>query len=44
VIEVANLNWTGSSLYQPRMLKILEDKAPEDCRFDQFKIYSREMR
>jgi ATP-dependent DNA ligase len=43
VIEVAYLYWTGTSLYQPRMVRIREDKQPEECTLDQFRPYSREV-
>lgn len=42
VIEVNFLNWTGTRLYQPRMMKIREDKLPQECLTDQFRPYSRE--
>lgn len=42
VIEVAYLyREPGGVLVQPRMLRVREDKAPEDCREDQFPEYSR---
>jgi len=43
VIEVKYLYWTGVSLYQPRMLRIREDKQPHECLTDQFSAYSREV-
>lgn len=43
VIELMYLYWTGSSLYQPRMVRIREDKAAFDCTFEQFEAYSREV-
>lgn len=41
VIEIAYLYWTGSSVYQPRMLKVRDDKRPEDTGLAQFRPYSR---
>lgn len=41
VVEVAYLYWTGSSLYQPRLMRKRFDKLPGDCRADQFRDYSR---
>jgi ATP-dependent DNA ligase len=41
VIEVAYLYWTGSSLYQPRMIKVRKDRLIADCTIDQFRPYSR---
>ena len=43
VIEVAYLYWTGTVTYQPRMVRVREDKAPEECTLDQFQPYSREV-
>lgn len=42
VIEVNYLFWTGSNLYQPRMMRRRTDKAARDCRLDQLPTYSRE--
>jgi ATP-dependent DNA ligase len=42
VIEVAYLYWTGSSLYQPRMLRVRTDKSGPECDLAQFPAYSRE--
>lgn len=44
VIEVAYLYWTGESMYQPRMIKIRNDKASEQCRSNQFPEYNRLVR
>jgi ATP-dependent DNA ligase len=41
VIEVAYLYWTGSRLYQPRMMRVRDDKAAADCDLSQFPVYSR---
>lgn len=41
VIEVNYLYWTGSSLYQPRLVRLRPDKAPDECSIDQFRSYSR---
>lgn len=44
VIEVAFLFFTDAgTLYQPRMLKIRDDKAAAECTLDQFRVYSRAM-
>ena len=43
VIEVAYLYWTGETTYQPRMVRVREDKNPEDCVMSQFPTYSREL-
>lgn len=43
VIEVAYLYWTGDTTYQPRMVRVREDKAAELCTIDQFPVYSREL-
>lgn len=45
VIEVAYLYRSpqGGGLIQPRMVRVREDKTPEDCRMDQFPAYSREV-
>lgn len=43
VIEVAYLYWTGGTTYQPRMVRVREDKNPEDCQMSQFPAYSREL-
>ena len=43
VIEVAYLYWTGGTTYQPRMVRVREDKRPEDCQMSQFPAYSREL-
>ena len=43
VIEVAYLYWTGGTTYQPRMVRVREDKNPEDCGISQFPTYSREL-
>lgn len=42
VIEVAYLYWTGGTTYQPRMMRIRDDKPVVDCTADQFRPYSRE--
>lgn len=42
VIEVAYLYWTGSTTYQPRMVRVRHDKAARECGMDQFRDYSRE--
>ncbi len=41
VIEVAYLNWTGTKLYQPRMLQVRYDKDASDCLMEQFPEYSK---
>jgi ATP-dependent DNA ligase len=41
VIECTILYWTGESLYQPRMMRVRDDKPARDCTFEQFKPYSR---
>lgn len=41
VIEVNYLYWTGSSLYQPRMTRVRDDKPAVDCLLSQFPAYSR---
>lgn len=43
VVEVQFLYWTGSSLYQPRLVRIREDKSTLQCTLDQFKPYTREV-
>lgn len=43
VIEVAYLYWTGTNVYQPRMLRVRTDKSPAECGLDQFPAYSREI-
>lgn len=43
VVEMMFLYLTGAGvLYQPRMVRIREDKAPQECTFDQFRSYTRE--
>lgn len=42
VVEVNYLNWTGTSLIQPRIVRKRADKNPEDCTIEQFSTYSRE--
>lgn len=42
VIEVNYLFWTGTNLYQPRMMRKRTDKAARDCHLDQLPTYSRE--
>src|SRR5699024_2813880 len=42
VIEVNYLFWTGTNLYQPRMMRKRTDKAARDCHLDQLPEYSRE--
>ena len=42
VIEVAYLYWTGGTTYQPRMVRVRDDKPVADCTADQFRPYSRE--
>lgn len=41
VVELNYLYWTGGALYQPRMMRVRDDKDPEDCSTDQLKPYSR---
>jgi ATP-dependent DNA ligase len=41
VIEVAYLNWTGTKLYQPRFLRVRDDKGQVDCLMEQFPEYSK---
>jgi ATP-dependent DNA ligase len=41
VIEVNYLYWTGSSIYQPRMVKLRPDKVAADTDLAQFRSYSR---
>jgi ATP-dependent DNA ligase len=41
VIEVNYLYWTGSRVYQPRMMRVREDKTASACSTDQFRSYSR---
>jgi ATP-dependent DNA ligase len=41
VIEINFLYWTGGAVYQPRMVRIREDKAEGECTVDQFGPYSR---
>jgi ATP-dependent DNA ligase len=41
VVEVAYLYFTGSSVYQPRMVRRRFDKMPRDCTMDQLGAYSR---
>jgi ATP-dependent DNA ligase len=41
VIEVRYLYWTGEALYQPRMVRIRDDKNPAECTLAQFPAYSR---
>jgi ATP-dependent DNA ligase len=43
VIEVNYLYFTGTSLYQPRLVRVREDKPATDCTWDQFPTYSREV-
>lgn len=43
VIEVAYLYWTGDTTYQPRMVRVRQDKPAELCTIDQFPTYSREL-
>lgn len=43
VIEVAYLYWTGQSLYQPRLLRVRDDKPREECEMAQFAAYTREV-
>jgi ATP-dependent DNA ligase len=43
VIEVAYLYWTGEKLYQPRMMKIRDDKTAADCTLGQLPAYSRKV-
>lgn len=42
VIEVNYLFWTGTNLYQPRMMRRRRGKAARDCNLDQLPEYSRE--
>lgn len=42
VIEVAYLYWTGSTTYQPRMVRVRDDKRAEECGIDQFRPYTRQ--
>jgi ATP-dependent DNA ligase len=41
VIEVAFLYWTGSTTYQPRMVRVREDKEAGECLMSQFRSYTR---
>lgn len=43
VIEVRYLYWSGSSLVQPRMMRVRDDKRSADCTLDQFTTYKREV-
>lgn len=43
VIEVAYLYWTGGTTYQPRMVRVREDKRVGECTLAQFPTYSREL-
>ena len=43
VIEVAYLYWTGETTYQPRMVRVREDKRVGECTIEQFPAYSREL-
>jgi hypothetical protein len=42
VIEVTYLYWTGQALYQPRMIRIRDDKRPRQCTTAQLSPYSRD--
>jgi len=42
VVEVMCLYWTGTSLYQPRMVRQRFDKMPRDCTTAQLRAYSRD--
>jgi ATP-dependent DNA ligase len=44
VIEVAYLYWTGESMYQPRMVRVRDDKLPTACLISQFPEYYRTAR
>lgn len=41
VVELVILNWTGASVYQPRLIRLRPDKPATECTFEQFKHYSR---
>lgn len=41
VVEVNYLYWTGTNLYQPRVMRKRTDKAAHECTIDQFPVYSR---
>lgn len=43
VIEVNYLFWTGTKLYQPRMMRTRPDKTLIDCPIDQLPEYSRKV-
>lgn len=43
VIELNYLYWTGTSVYQPRMMRKRLDKLPHECTLDQFTEYTREV-
>lgn len=43
VIEIQYLYWTGTSVYQPRMTRVRNDKTARACRIAQFPLYSREV-
>jgi ATP-dependent DNA ligase len=43
VIEVAYLYWTGASVYQPRLMRVRDDKRAVDCSINQFKAYTRKV-
>ncbi len=43
VVEINYLYWTGGSVYQPRMMRVREDKLASECLLGQFRPYSREV-